>query len=60
VRKVLLSQTSLKEELKELSERLSEHNTLLNQIYDALENLIDEKASQRKWEARDRIGFSKE
>jgi predicted transcriptional regulator len=56
VRRILEAQTFL----KEISERLGEHDAQINQIYDALENLIDEKASQRKWEARDRIGFSKE
>jgi hypothetical protein len=29
----------------------------LNQIYDALENLLDEKAEQKTWENRKRIGF---
>ena len=28
-----------------------------NQIYDALENLLDEKAAQGKWEERERIGY---
>ncbi len=56
VRRILEAQTFL----KEISERLGEHDAQINEIYDALENLIDEKASQRKWEARDRIGFSKE
>jgi hypothetical protein len=36
---------------------LSEHDVQLSQIYDAMENIPDEKASQRKWEERDRIGF---
>ena len=31
----------------------------LNQIYDAMENLIDERAAERKWEDRERIGFKK-
>jgi phage regulator Rha-like protein len=57
VRRVLLKQTDLKEQLKEIKERLGEHDTQLNQIYDAMENLLDEKAAQRKWEDRTRIGF---
>ena len=40
-----------------IKERLGEHDAQLNQIYDAMENLLDEKASQRKWEERERIGF---
>jgi len=59
VRKVLLLQTDLKEQLKELREKLGEHDIQLNQIYDAMENLLDEKAVQRKWDERERIGFKK-
>ncbi len=59
VRKVLLSQSDLKEQLKEIKERLGEHDEQLNQIYDAMENLLDEKAAQRKWNERERIGFKK-
>ncbi len=50
VRRALLKQNDLKEQLKEIKERLGEHYAQLNQIYDALENLLDEKAAQRKWE----------
>jgi len=57
VRKVLLKQSDLKEQLKEIRERLGEHDAQLNQIYDAMENLLDEKAAQRKWNERERIGF---
>lgn len=59
VRKVLLKQSDLKEQLKEIKEKLGEHDTQLNQIYDAKENLLDEKAAQRKWADRERIGFKK-
>ena len=59
VRKVLLKQNDLKEQLKEIKERLGEHDAQLNQIYDAMENLLDEKAAQRKWNDRERIGFNK-
>lgn len=59
VRKILLRQNEVKDQLKTLAERLGEHDVQLNQIYDAIENLLDEKAAQRKWEERDRIGFNK-
>ena len=58
VKKVLLMQNDLKEQLKEIKERLGEHDVQLNQLYDAMENLLDEKAAQRKWDDRERIGFS--
>ena len=59
VRRVLLQQSDLKEQLKEIKQRLGDHDAQLNQIYDAMENLLDEKAAQRKWEDRERIGFRK-
>lgn len=54
VRKVFLKQSDLKEQLKEIKERLGEHDVQLNQIYDAMENLLDEKAAQRKWDEREK------
>jgi len=59
IRKILLKQTDLREQLKEIKNRLGEHDVQLNSIYDAMENLLDEKAAQRKWDDRDRIGFKK-
>jgi hypothetical protein len=59
VRRILFRQNDLKEQLKQIKERLGEHDSQLNHIYDAMENLLDEKAAQRKWEDRDRIGFKK-
>lgn len=48
VRKVLLNQNDLKEQMKEIKDRSGEHDVQLNQICDAMENLLDEKAAQRK------------
>lgn len=59
VRKVLLRENDLKEQMKQIKERLGQHDAQLNQIYDAMENLLDEKAAQRKWNDRQRIGFKK-
>jgi phage regulator Rha-like protein len=59
VRKVLIKQNDTKEQLKQIKERIGEHDAQLNQLYDAMENLLDEKAAQKKWEERDRIGFKK-
>jgi hypothetical protein len=36
---------------------MGEHDVQLNHIYDAMENFLDEKAAQRKWDQRERIGF---
>ena len=59
IKKIVLRQNDLKVQMKEIKERLGEHDAQLNQIYDAMENLLDEKAAQRKWEDRERIGFKK-
>lgn len=59
VRRVLLQQNDLKEQLNQIKERIGEHDVQLNQIYDALENLLDEKIAHKKWEERERIGFKK-
>ena len=59
VRKILIQKSDLKEQLKEIKQTLGDHDAQLNQIYDAMENLLDEKAAQRKWDARERIGFKK-
>jgi phage regulator Rha-like protein len=59
IRRILLQQNDIREQLKLIKESLGEHDAQLNQIYDAMENLLDEKAAQRKWEDRERIGFRK-
>jgi len=59
IRRILVKENDIKEQLKEIKEKLGEHDVQLNQIYDAMENLLDEKAAQRKWGERERIGFKK-
>jgi phage regulator Rha-like protein len=59
LRKVLLYNAQVVEQLKEIKSRLSEHDVQLSQIYDAIENLLDEKVEIKKWEERERIGFKK-
>lgn len=57
VRKILLKQNNLNEQLLEIKERLGEHDVQLNELYDAMDNLLDEKIAQLKWNDRERIGF---
>lgn len=59
VRRVLLQQTDIKEQLRLIKERIGEHDVQLNAIYASIENLLDENAAIRKWEGRERIGFRK-
>lgn len=39
VRKILLKQNNLNEQLLEIKERLGEHDVQLNELYDAMDNL---------------------
>ena len=57
IRRVLIQENDLGEQLKQIKERIGEHDIQLNQLYDAMENLLDENAGQKKWEERERIGF---
>lgn len=54
-----LNYKELADQIKELKETTSNHNGQLNHIYTALENLLDIKAEEKKWEDRERIGFKK-
>ena len=49
--------------VKELKERIDEHDVQLSSIYDAIEGLLDEReqenAKKNGWEERERIGFKK-
>lgn len=57
VRRIIYQQNDIKLQLQAIKDRIGEHDAQLNQIYDAMENLLDEKAAERKWDDRDRIGF---
>jgi len=57
VRKILFKQANINEQLLEIKERLGEHDVQLNELYDAMDNLLNEKIAQLKWKDRERIGF---
>jgi phage regulator Rha-like protein len=59
IRRIVFRQSDLREQLREVKEKLGEHDVQLNHIYDAMENLLDENAAQRKWDERERIGFKR-
>ncbi len=45
VRQALIKQNDIKEQLKEIKQRIGEHDVHLNQIYDAMENLLDDPST---------------
>lgn len=59
IRKIIFKETDLKEQIIQIKNHLDGHDAQLTQIYDALENLLDEKAALIKWNDRERIGFKK-
>jgi hypothetical protein len=56
-RRLSLQEMDLRTQLKEIKEVLGVHDSQLNEIYDAIEELLDENAVRKKWNARERIGF---
>jgi hypothetical protein len=59
IRKFVIQYDDLLDQLKELKDRVGNHDVQLNQIYDAIENLLDEQVEDKKWKDRERIGFKK-
>lgn len=57
IRRVRLEEAELKTYINNILVHLDVHDSQLNQVFAAIENLIDEKQGRKKWEERDRIGF---
>ena len=57
LRQFTINYKELAQAIKNLSGEVDNHSTQLTQIYDALENLLDEKVLQKKWDERELIGF---
>ena len=58
LKRSVLQNDEITEQLHSLKQHLGEHDVQLNQIYDAIENLLDEKAEKKTWEDRKRIGYN--
>jgi hypothetical protein len=43
IKKIVLRQNDIKTPLKAIQQRIGDHNTPLSAIYDAMENLLDDK-----------------
>jgi hypothetical protein len=63
LRKFVIEYKDILEQLNGLKEKISGHDAQLNQIYEALENMLDKKAEEENklelWMKRERIGFKK-
>lgn len=59
IRQFVLQYNDLAEQIIEIKQSVTSHSEQLSQIYDAIENLLGEKAAQKNWSERERIGFKK-
>lgn len=59
MRKMYNQYADLLDQFDEIRLRLDPHDSQLNGIYQAIENLLDVKAEQESWKERSRIGFKK-
>ena len=59
LKQIVMQHNNIAEQLQQLHDRLGEHDVQLAQIYDAIENLLEEKAVKKGWDDRQRIGFIK-
>lgn len=57
LRQFTINYKDLSREIIQLKNITSSHNIQLNEIYYAIENLLDEKVERKNWEDRERIGF---
>ena len=57
LRRIILGQNDIHSQLREIRENLNDHDIQLSSIYEAIENLLDEKSVQKTWDERQRIRF---
>jgi phage regulator Rha-like protein len=58
MRKLAHSNKKIAAQIKKLIDKVGEHDVQLAGIYDAIENLLDEKEEKKSWQERKRIGFN--
>jgi hypothetical protein len=63
LRKFAIQYKDILEQLDGLREKIGSHDVQLNQIYEALENMLDKKADEEMkleaWKNRKQIGFKR-
>jgi phage regulator Rha-like protein len=57
LKQLLIDTKDLTEQIREIRETITDHNEQLKHIYDAIENLLDEKVEKKSWNHRQRIGY---
>ena len=59
MRQYALTYKELAEQINEIRQTVTNRGEQLNQIYNAIENLLDDKIQQKTWKDRERIGYKK-
>ena len=59
LRQIALQYKELAQQIIEIKRSVDNHNEQLNQIYEAIENLLDTNIEKQEWKDRERIGFMK-
>ena len=59
LKKLASNYSEIAQQLSQLKDKIGEHDIQLSGIYDAIENLLDEKTEKKTWAERERIGFKK-
>lgn len=57
MRKLIVDVKNISGLLEQIRSKIGEHDAQLNEIYNTLENLLDQKVEKQDWENRNRIGF---
>jgi hypothetical protein len=61
IRKTITLQSNISQQIMELKndleQRLGEHDVQLMEIYTVMEQFLDEKTEQKKWENRKKLGY---
>ncbi len=57
MRKIAVQYNDILEQIAMLKDKSGSHDVQLNQLYDAIESLLDDKAAEKTWGNREKIGF---
>ena len=57
MRKAIIDFKDISGQLSLIKEKIANHDVQLNEIYTAIENLLDFNSSQKSWDDRQRIGY---
>jgi len=57
MRKLLFDVQTISTQLENIRSKIGEHDSQLNEIYNTLENLLDQNFEKQHWDERNRIGF---